>query len=129
MASGNVLLLEDDPIVRDLLTDVLTDGGHEVLPCSSFQHLLDVAADAPEAIAVVDFWGESHQVLADEERADVVRLTRAVSTILVTARTWAEDGMAQALGLRALIRKPFDVDDLVTVVNEALESRRRGGMA
>ncbi|MDP8910396.1 MAG: hypothetical protein M3N47_15055 [Chloroflexota bacterium] len=129
MASGNVLLLEDDPIVRDLMTDVLTDGGHGVLPCGSFQHVLDVAADTPEAVAVVDFWGDSHQALADEERADLVRLARAVPTILVTARAWATAAISADLGLAALVRKPFDVDELATVVAGALESGRHVGVA
>ncbi|MDP8910394.1 MAG: hypothetical protein M3N47_15045 [Chloroflexota bacterium] len=121
-----VLLLEDDPVLRDLLEAVLTDDGHEVRVYGSRDLLFAAARDVPAALAVVDFWGRSHQALADEERADVVRLARAVPTILVTARTWATSASAADLGLVALVRKPFDVDELTTVVTEALEDGAAG---
>ncbi|MDP8923780.1 MAG: hypothetical protein M3O34_12975 [Chloroflexota bacterium] len=129
MTSGNILLLDDEPSIRDLVADVLAEGGHRVRVCESPEQVLDAADLDPATLAVVDFWGQSHQELAAEERAEVLRLAQAVPTVLVTARTWARDEMVDALGLRALIRKPFDVDELATVVNEALDSRRRGGMA
>ena len=116
-----VLLLEDDPVVRDLLECVFTDDGYSVQVCESPEQLLEAAATTPGALAVTDFWGDSHQTLADDERAQVVQLARAVPTVLVTARTWARTVTTEEVGLTALVRKPFDVDALAALVSDTLD--------
>jgi len=124
-----VLLLEDDPVIHELLDAVLTDEGHDVRPCGSREQLLAAARDVPASLAVVDFWGDSHERLADHERADVVQLARAVPTVLVTARTWANADVADDLGLVSLVRKPFDIDDLCAVVADALDGMTPAAVA
>ncbi len=123
--SGTVLLLEDDPGLRDLLEAVLTDDGQDVRPCESPEQLLRVAAESPAALALVDFWGESHRALSDAEREQVTALGRAVPTIMITARAWALSETAASLGLVALVPKPFDMDDLVALVSAALDGEER----
>ncbi len=113
-----VLLLEDDPMIRDLLDAVLSDEGYDVCPCSSRDQLLAAARDIPTSLALVDFWGESHQVLSDDERHEVVELARTVPTILVSGRAWLQSMCADNLGLCALVHKPFDVDQLTGLVAE-----------
>ena len=127
--NSDVLLLEDDPIIRTLLEYVFADDGHSVQVCESREELLEVAASTPTALAVSDFWGDSHESLADDERAQIVQLARTVPTILVTARTWANSVTAEDVGLAALVRKPFDVDELCAVVSGALEGDERATVA
>ena len=116
--SRTVLLLEDDPTIRDLLDAVLTDEGHDVRPCDSRDHLLAAARDIPSSLAVADFWGTSHQVLSDEERQEVMDLARTVPTILVSGRSWMRAACPDELGVLALVPKPFDVDALTSLVAE-----------
>ncbi len=117
MVGGPVLLLEDDPMIRDLLEAVLSDEGHVVRSFDSRDQLVSAAREAPGALALVDFWGTSHQVLSDDERQEVVALARAVPTVLVTGRTWAQHAAAEDLGCVAVVGKPFDVDEVVAVVS------------
>ena len=117
MVGGPVLLLEDDPMIRDLLEAILSDEGHVVRSFCSREQLVSAAREAPGALALVDFWGTSHQVLSDDERREVVALARAVPTVLVTGRTWARHETAEGLGCVAVIEKPFDVDEVVGVVS------------
>ncbi len=124
--NSNVLLLEDDPIIRHLLECVFTDDGYSVQVCETPEQLLEAAATTPGALAVTDFWGHSHQTLADEERAQVVQLARTVPTILVTGRAWAWTVAAGDLGLVAVVRKPFDLDALVALVATAVDGEGRG---
>ena len=128
MVGGPVLLLEDDPMIRDLLEAVLSDEGHVVRSFSSRDQLVSAAHEAPGALALVDFWGTSHQVLSDDERQEVVALARAVPTVLVTGRTWAQHFAAEDLGCVAVVGKPFDVDEVVAVVSAwAARDRAVGG--
>ncbi len=124
-----VLLLEDDPMIRDLVEAVLADEGHEVVICSSLDHLMDAAAQSPDALALSDFWGDSHQELSGEERDQIERLARAVPTVLVTARTWASTTPAADLGLVAVVPKPFDVGHLSDLVTSSLAQIQAGGAA
>ena len=116
---GTILLVEDEPLVRDLLEAILTDDGHEVRVCASYEQLLEIAAVCPGALAIADFWGQSHQELDDGEREQVVGVARVVPTIVVTGRTWARTATAEELGLVALVRKPFDLDEMVALVSHA----------
>ncbi len=129
MAAGSVLLLEDEPMIREVLELVLADSGHSVRVCDSPDQVCAAAAETPGALAVVDFWGRSHQTLHDDERAEVVRLAQAVPTILVTGRTWATDEVAQELGALAVVPKPFDVDNLSDLVASSLTQIHAGGAA
>ena len=124
--SGTVLLLEDEPVLSDMLVCLLTDDGHRVEVCASPAHLIERAAEAPGALAVVDFWGQSHRCLIDEERAQVIRLAQAVPTILVTGRTWAANASQQELGLLGLVMKPFDIDALTAFVSDCFARLKRG---
>ena len=129
MAIGSVLLLEDDPIIRDMVEAILSDDGHSVRVCGSFAQLLDVAAMTPHAVALADFWGMSHQTLSGDERGQVERLARTVPTILVTGRGWATDEAAHELGALAVVPKPCDVDHLSDLVTSSLTQIRAGGAA
>jgi DNA-binding NtrC family response regulator len=40
--------------------------------------------------------------------------------VLLTGRSWAAETNAEELGVRALIRKPFDLDHLLQTVERAL---------
>jgi len=120
LPSGTVLLLEDDDGIRDVVSLVLRDDGHDVRPCGSAEEVADLAAATPAALAVVDFWGTSHATLADDERDELADLARAIPTVLITGRDWASDEMARELGLAAVVRKPFEVDDLSEVVRSCM---------
>jgi DNA-binding response OmpR family regulator len=120
MPSGTVLLLEDDDSIRDLLSLVLSEDGHDVRPCDSAEEIVDLAAATPDALAVVDFWGTSHASLASDERDLLSNFAHTVPTVLVTGRDWASEQVVQDLGLAALVRKPFDVDEMSEVVRSCV---------
>ena len=126
--TGTVLLLEDDPMIRDLLDAILTDEGHDVRPCGSHDQLLAAARDIPASLALVDFWGNSHQELTAEERQEVVDLARTVPTILVSGRSWMRAVCPDELGLLAFVPKPFDVDALTSLVAECSERLGHGNV-
>jgi DNA-binding response OmpR family regulator len=117
---GTVLLLEEDASIRDLLALVLADDGHDVLPCGSAEEIVDLAATTPDALAVVGFWGISHEKLAADERDVLVDFAHTVPTVLVTGRGWASEEMAQEIGLAGLVRKPFDVAEMSEVVRSCV---------
>jgi DNA-binding NtrC family response regulator len=126
---ATVLLLEDDDGVREVLSCLLADDGHDVQACTSTQEILDRAVVTLHPLAVVDFWGASYLTLVAEERVQLADLARTVPTVLVTACSWASPEVAQELGLAALVRMPFDVGEVSEVVRSCVAQAQAASAA
>ena len=116
-----VLVAEDDPIVRELLQEVLevdlradvraAAGGVEML------RLLDGLDERPSLI-VLDM------VMPDVDGFDIARVVRGdprlrgTPIVAVTAQQ-GHDAMLAA-GCRAVVEKPFQLDQLVRTLRSAL---------
>lgn len=124
MPARRALLLEDDVALRDLLLEALAGEGIQVRACESFSQVREAAAQRQADFVIADFWGGSQRTLPDEDRDDIRELCSYLPVILLTGRTWAADVTSEELGAHALIRKPFDLDDLLRSV-EAVGGRHR----
>ena len=124
MARRRALLLEDDVPLRDLLLEAFAGEDIEVRACDSFSEVRAAAARGEADIVVADFWGGSQRTLPQSDRDDIRELCSYVPVILLTGRTWAAETSADELGARALIRKPFDLDELLRTVEQAVGERQ-----
>jgi DNA-binding response OmpR family regulator len=123
MSRGRVLVLEDDLALRGLLEEVLQLETFEVIICESFEEIRGAAAAGRADIIVADFWGGPQRSLSQTGREQIRDLSRLLPIILLTGRTWAGETTAEELGARALMRKPFDLEDLLKAIETALGSR------
>jgi two-component system nitrogen regulation response regulator GlnG len=114
------LLLEDDVALRELLLEAFAGENIEVRVCESFPEVRDAAARREADIVVADFWGGSQRTLPDSDRADIRELCAYLPVVLLTGRSWAAETTAEELGAHALIRKPFDLDDLLRTIEDAV---------
>ncbi len=117
-----ILLVEDDPSIRELTTIGLRAAGYEVVAAADGREALDrFAADAPDAV-VLDIM---LPVLDGLAVCRTIRLGSTVPIVMLTARTDAFDVVA---GLEAgaddYVRKPFELPELVARLRVAL---RRAG--
>src|SRR5437763_9898011 len=124
MTGRRALLLEDDVALRDLLLEALSGEGFEVRTCGSFQEVRDAAARAEAEIVVADFWGGSQRTLPDSDRQEIRELCSYLPVVLLTGRPSAAETTAEELGARALIRKPFDLDWLLQLVEPHAPERQ-----
>ena len=117
-----ILLVEDDPSIRELTTIGLNAAGYEVIAAADGREALDrFALEQPDAV-VLDIM---LPVLDGLAVCRTIRLESAVPIIMLTARTDAFDVVA---GLEAgaddYIRKPFELPELIARLRVAL---RRAG--
>ena len=117
-----ILLVEDDPSIRELTTIGLRAAGYEVVDAADGREALDrFASERPDAV-VLDIM---LPVLDGLAVCRTIRLESAVPIIMLTARTDAFDVVA---GLEAgaddYVRKPFELPELVARLRVAL---RRAG--
>src|SRR5512135_2523962 len=120
---GSILLVDDEEKIRKTLGRVLREDGHEVieagraseardlLGCRSFDLLL-VDNLMPE-VTGIELIRELAQSGTESERPQI---------ILMTAHATVESAVeAMKLGAIDYLQKPFEIDELLVVVNRALE--------
>ncbi|HET6923462.1 MAG TPA: response regulator [Anaeromyxobacteraceae bacterium] len=122
---GRVLVADDEPSVRDLLTRVLGNAGHEVAAVESGEAALVKLARERFDLLVVD------KNLPGMDGLDVMRLVRDhhphLRAIMITAfPTAASEEVARGLGVHAYVAKPFGIVTIVSAVDEAIRAGRAG---
>ncbi len=126
--AGRVLVVDDEPGMRDLLSRVLGDAGHAVSAVESGEEALVLLARERFDVLVLD------KNLPGLDGLGVLRLVRshqpALRAIMITAYPSPEsDATARALGVVAYIVKPFGVLTMIDAVDQAIARGRLGGEA
>ena len=110
-----VLLVEDDAFARRAMLRMLTLAGFETLTASSLAGALEQLIARPD-IVLTDVR------LPDGSGLDLVhRIRRQDETVAVAVMTGGDDafvGHARATHPDAVFRKPFDVNDLMSWMND-----------
>jgi CheY-like chemotaxis protein len=118
-----ILVVEDDQVSRETMTDVLAHAGYDVV----------AAADGYEALSIAAH-GSPDLVLSDLQMPgiDGVELTKrlhafagGVPVVLTTGLPDTQDVItaAQSYGAVACLPKPMNVDDLLWTIDRALAAR------
>ncbi|WP_094191764.1 response regulator [Streptomyces katrae] len=123
-ASGRVLVVDDNKVIRQLIKVNLELEGFEVVTANDGAECLDVVHRVcPDAITLdvvmprLDGFGAAAQLRADPR-------TRHVPVAIVSACTQHEVEAAIAAGVDAFLAKPFEPAELVRVVRRRLVERK-----
>jgi two-component system, OmpR family, response regulator len=119
-----VLLVEDDDDNRELMAEVLTTSGYEVLSAANGQDGLKMLSEHSVEVVVTDVGMPGMGGLEMAKAAKAIAPT--VPVVIVTG--WAErDDIARARGreVDAVLIKPVDPDALTAAVNEVVQKRAR----
>lgn len=108
-----ILVVDDDPSIRQLVGDVLEEAGYDVLLAADGAQALSVLADASPSLLLLDIQmpGVDGPALARELRMRLRQIPLVVMTGL--ARPEREADRCNAI---ACLPKPFDTDALMQVV-------------
>ena len=121
--SDRILVIEDEPIVRSLIVEVLEDAGFEVVEADRAENGLTVLSETSVSLVISDIVmpGLSGLQLLESVRASHPSLP----VVLVTgAGTYGNLTQALASGASGIVVKPFSHADLVRAVNSALGRAR-----
>jgi DNA-binding response OmpR family regulator len=117
-----VLVVDDDEVIRQLITVNLELEGFEVHTASDGQDCLDKIKDVtPDVVTLdvmmprLDGWETASRLRQDKDLA-------GVRIILLSARAQEADiERGDTIGVDAYLTKPFDPDDLVATVRRLAE--------
>ncbi len=124
MGKASVLVVDDEPKIRDVVRTYLEHDGYAVFLAGSGQEALEVAARLGPDLVVLDL------MLPDLPGEEVARSLRAVSSvpiIMLTAKASEDDRVAGLrLGADDYLPKPFSPRELAARVEAVL--RRAAGL-
>lgn len=126
MAKAVILVVEDDPDIRELLAYALGKEGYEILQAPDGETGLRMMADRKPDLVLLDVMLPGMDGLELLRRAKSDQATRAVPVIMASARGEEADVVAGLeLGADDYVTKPFSPRVLVARVRTTL--RRSGG--
>src|ERR671938_1687085 len=120
---ANLLIVDDEPGMRQLLSHVFGRAGHAVRAAENGAKALELLRQEPADLIISDV------KMPDMNGIELLRRVREfspdVSVVLMTAFATVETAReAFKLGADDFIQKPFDVDELKLIVEKALELRQ-----
>ncbi len=114
-----VLLVDDDPLILDLVSRLLTLQGHEVVQTGSGLRAEQLLGNDRFDVAILDL------ILPDHSGLDLARLALAdpgMVVVMLSGTTSVEQVLeAMRMGIYDFIQKPFKVDELQNRLLRAIE--------
>jgi DNA-binding response OmpR family regulator len=122
----SVMVVDDDPVIRELLADFLTHRGYHVLTAQTGAAALAVVDEKPPGLIILDIY------LPDMNGVAVLRELRArhyFGAVIVLSGSQEERLLKGMLGMGAveLLAKPFDLERLALAIQVGLILTNRPG--
>ncbi|CVK18693.1 Protein-glutamate methylesterase/protein-glutamine glutaminase [Sporomusa paucivorans] len=120
-SQATILVIDDQPGIRRLLTEVLQDEGYNVLTAANGYEGIQVAIDVKPAVILMDMKMPGMDGI--EALKELKRQGQGDQVIMMTA--YGELDMvneAREAGMRDYITKPFDIMSLCQIIEANIDS-------
>ncbi len=123
MAHERILVVDDEVGMREYLMKLLSDSGYSVCAAEDSRCALEMLSETPPDLALVDMRmpKKGGMALLEEIKKRAPHVVVAIMTAYGTTESAVQ---AMKLGAYDYIRKPFEVDDILHLVDKALEKKR-----
>lgn len=117
-----ILVIDDDANIREIIVEMLTDAGYEVVAAGSGTNGIRLFRQAPFDLVVTDL------IMPDKDGLEVVMELRkdfpGVKIITLSGNPFGRSSLetSRALGAARTLGKPFSEDQLLEAVRDVLES-------
>jgi CheY-like chemotaxis protein len=111
-----VLVVDDDPSILALVTDILLDEGYQVRTATNGAEALQHIDDHVPAVLVTDLTMPVMDGLSLVEACRARPLTADMPIVVLSAESRATCDSVSTLGVQGLLTKPFDVGNLLDVI-------------
>ncbi len=126
MSTTHILVVDDEPDIRELLRDILQDEGYEVAVAEDAETARRARLEQPPDLALLDIWMpdvDGITLLKEWQEGDVARFPVIMMSGHGTIETAVE---ATRLGAHDFVEKPLSLAKLLDTVRTALQPVRAG---
>lgn len=122
---AKVLVVDDEPMYRENLQEVISDEGHDVEVADNGRNAIEIAERFCPDVLIVDWMLQND--LSGLEVSEFLRESNSrLTTIIITGYPAQElRGRAEKSGVFAFLEKPFELDDIRETVRRATKSGTR----
>jgi len=119
---GNILIVDDEKDIRQLISDILKDEGHSTRLAANSTECINEINSAPPDLLILDIWlKDSHM-----DGIDILKIAQRdnpeVPVVIISGHGNIEIAVAAIKqGAYDFIEKPFNTDQLLVVINRAME--------
>lgn len=122
--SGRLIVADDQVMLRNSLTRLLSADGHEVVSASNGKEALELLKRQRAELLLVDL---DMPVMGGREVLEAVRGLRDAPGVIIMSGHWDPERADEllALGAAAYLTKPFQVAELRVLIGTVLDRHRR----
>lgn len=125
MAAARILIVDDEPDIRHLIGEILTDEGHDVVAAGDAQQARELRAQHRPDLILLDVWmpgTDGISLLREWQEAGAI----GCPVVMISGHGSVEAAVeATRLGARDFIEKPVSMARLLATINAALEHGRQ----
>jgi two-component system nitrogen regulation response regulator NtrX len=124
MSQPHILVVDDEPDIRDLVSEILEDEGHRVTVAENGTAARAAFANGPPDLVLLDIW------MPDVDGITLLREWSedgglACPVVVMSGHGTVETAIeATRLGATDFVQKPISLARLLTIVNQTLEASR-----
>ena len=121
----DILIIDDEADIRDLISGILEDDGHQVRTARDSDEALAAFGKRKPSLVVLDIWLQGSRMDGLDLLANFKEIDPDMPVVVISGHGTIETAVAAIRkGAYDFVEKPFTADRLLHVVQRALETTR-----
>ena len=121
----DILIVDDERDIRELIADILQDEGFQTRTAANSDEAIAALNEGEPSLMILDIWLKDSRMDGIDILKQVKRNNPDVPVIIISGHGNIEIAVAAIKqGAYDFIEKPFNIDQLMVVLNRALETNR-----
>lgn len=123
--ASDILIIDDEADIRELVSGILQDDGHQVRTARDSDEALDAMRRRTPAMVVLDIWLQGSRIDGLDLLAMFKEIDSDMPVVVISGHGTIETAVAAIRkGAYDFVEKPFTADRLLLVVQRAIETAR-----
>ena len=123
--ASDILIIDDEADIRDLVSGILEDDGHQVRTARDSDEALEAMRRRTPSLVVLDIWLQGSRIDGLELLAMFKEIDPDMPVVVISGHGTIETAVsAIRKGAYDFVEKPFNADRLLLVVQRAMETMR-----
>lgn len=120
MSAPTILVVEDDPVNRELMVELLTAHGYEVCEAEDGKTAIDMARAERPRLILMDLGLPGLDGIETTRRLKADPVLRSIPIVVVTAHSQLKEPLARAAGCDGFLTKPVNRSMLLDTVTRLI---------